>query len=270
MAYGYGGGGRLDFEQILRSKNFTVDQYNEIQNLSDWGMQQMTQIIEEHDDIKALKTKKEALLSKNRLQADDNFSKKDEFETKKQRLLQLRQEHQYKVEQHASLSSSIDAQKSDMNLDSAKMLLQVAQSESEEKSEEVANSFLNDDINISKFLKSYIAEKSIAHQRKTKVEELQKMMDVAAAMPATASRGHHNQQRNSANTTPRGGSPMGYPGGHPGFQQQPPGYGGYPGQPYGGYPAPRRPAPGIPNQQFPHIPQQMGYPQPGQMGYPRF
>ena len=97
--------------------------------------------------------------------------------------------------------------------------------------EDKANEFLNEEIELNQFLKDYISQKIIAHERKLKLDELQAKINDLSVQRSGVSGGIQNMH-----TTSQGGYPIMRPAPSVPQHHHPSNVPPYPSSSFGAYP----------------------------------
>jgi ESCRT-I complex subunit VPS37 len=228
-----------DYRHIIKSENYNEEQLKELtEPTSEYAFGQISKLVNMHPRIKELEETKTKLISENRVQAEKNLSRKDEYENIKNEISQLRNQHSEKSEKYKQLKTQLESSESSLTLESAKDNLRIAQQQAEELAEDRANDFLNEDIELSQFIKEFIKEKVVAHERKLKLDELQAKINDFSVQQTSS--GVQNMQATGYQTNQYGRPLPNRPApGIPQNSMNPSNVPPYPSSSFGAYPAMR-------------------------------
>lgn len=158
------------------------DSFPELQNMSPEELQKLLddesaliELFEDRDDVQQLQRERQQLVENNEKLAQENIALKPELEQKQQELIEL---YSQLEEQRNSLNELQQKQQNLANHYAPHNILarlKIAASEVEEESEAISENFLNGDLAIEEFLKSYIPKKALCHSRRAKEEKMEKM-----------------------------------------------------------------------------------------------
>merc|ERR1719510_2394346 len=185
--------------------------------------------------MKALQEEKEMLLTSNKSLAEYNLSQEPIVREAKARLQEKYQTAQQLGQEVRSLKAALDTKQGNVSPDTLLALLEAANQEVEEESEQMTDAFLSSGDNLDEFLEQYHEKRKLAHPRRVKVDKLKELI-----------RGRRQQQQQG---TPSRAAPpppgvqqqrgpnfsWGAPG--PGYEQLP-----YPAQPQYNMPMPMPPS----------------------------
>merc|ERR550517_43967 len=185
--------------------------------------------------MKALQEEKEMLLTSNKSLAEYNLSREPVVGEAKARLQEKYRTAQQLGEEVRELKAALDTKQGNVSPDTLLALLEAANQEVEEESEQMTDTFLSSGgDNLDAFLEQYHEKRKLAHLRRVKVDK-----------PKELIRGRNQQQQG---TPSRAAPPP--PGGHqqragnyswggrgPGYEQLP-----YPAQPQYNMPMPMPPS----------------------------
>ena len=77
----------LDYRHIIKSESYNEEQLKELtEPTSEYAFGQISKLVNMHPRIKELEETKTKLISENRVQAEQNLSRKEEYENIKQRV----------------------------------------------------------------------------------------------------------------------------------------------------------------------------------------
>ncbi|THD20390.1 Williams-beuren syndrome critical region protein [Fasciola hepatica] len=129
---------------------------------------------------------KESLMQKNRQLAEANLDLEPQFLVKKQELAVLYKQLSDAKELYASLKSRIDALGTNYNPSTILALMQAANAEVEERSDDLANQFVNGSMNVDDFLREFLPLRKLCNERRFKCEKLAE--NLSGSRPVIASR----------------------------------------------------------------------------------
>ncbi|XP_075690223.1 vacuolar protein sorting-associated protein 37B [Rhinoderma darwinii] len=250
--------------------HFSLSQLNEV--LEDDA--KLVHMAQEMDEAQTVQLNKEMTLAGNRSLAEANLLYQPKLDNLKATLTQKYQELQSLMELHQLKKTKLDQQSANASLETLLALLQAEGAKIEEETENMAENFLDGDVQMDPFIDEYLSKRKLAHLRRVKIEKLQEMVLKEQRLPQVSmqpqSRPPEVVQAPSLSYSAGFNTP---PSVMPRRVVPPP----PPAQP-GMYPtsfamAPQQPAPGFPyaSSPFPPVPSRIGYPPPGQMpqlGYP--
>merc|ERR1719180_433293 len=186
--------------------------------------------------MKALQEEKEMLLTSNKSLAEYNLSQEPVVGEAKARLQEKYRTAQQLGEEVRELKAALDTKQGNVSPDTLLALLEAANQEVEEESEQMTDRFLSGGENLDEFLEHYHEKRKLAHLRRVKVDKLKELV-----------RGRNQQQGQGQGTPSRAAPP---PPGHqqragnyswggrgPGYEQLP-----YPAQPQYNMPMPMPPS----------------------------
>ncbi|CAL8109237.1 unnamed protein product [Calicophoron daubneyi] len=143
---------------------------------------ELERLMEDSDGIKNLATSsyqvqrsvadKESNMRENRRLAESNLALEPKFLDKKQELTEVYSQLKEAKDQYQRLKSQIDALGASYAPTTILALMQAANAESEEKSEDLANQFVNKNIDVDTFLKQFIPLRKLCNERRFKSEKL--------------------------------------------------------------------------------------------------
>merc|ERR1711976_33987 len=219
----------LDYRDIIKSENYDEEQLKQLTEPStEFAFEQIQKLVKMHPRIKELEETKTKLISENRVQAEQNLDQKDNYQNLKNEISELRQHHLEKSERYKQLKTKLESNQGNLTLETAKDNLQIAQSQAEQNAEDKANDFLNEDTDLSQFIKEYVKEKSLAHERKLKLDELQAKINDYNVQQASSGIQHMHSPSYPTRPTPNRPAPA--------VPQNPSNVPPYPSSSYGAYP----------------------------------
>lgn len=146
----------------------------ELESLMDSETAQV-QYFEGRDDIKRLQEDRKKIVERNEELATTNLSLKPQLEEKQQELIELYAELDGKRNELSDLQQQRQALADHYAPHNILTRLKIAAADIEEESEGIAENFLNGDIPIDEFLKTYIPKKTLCHSRRAKEEKMERM-----------------------------------------------------------------------------------------------
>jgi len=130
---------------------------------------------ESRDDIKRLQEDRSKIVERNETLATENLTLKPQLEEKQQELIALYSELESKRNELSDLQQQQQALADHYAPYNILARLKIAASEVEDETEAIAENFLNGDIAIDEFLKTYIPKKTLCHSRRAKEEKMERM-----------------------------------------------------------------------------------------------
>merc|ERR1712181_24909 len=229
-------GGQPDYPAALSSlQHMDSEQLKDILNNED----KFDEFIRELPQMKALQEEKEMLLTSNKSLAEYNLSQEPVVGEAKARLQEKYRTAQQLGEEVRELKAALDTKQGNVSPDTLLALLEAANQEVEEESEQMTDRFLSGGDNLDEFLEHYHEKRKIAHLRRVKVDKLKELV---------RGRNQQQQQGHQGQGTPSRAAPP--PPGHqqragnyswggrgPGYEQLP-----YPAQPQYNMPMPMPPS----------------------------
>jgi len=223
------GGAQPDYPAALSSlQHMDSEQLKDILNNED----KFDEFIRQLPQMKALQEEKNMLLTANKSLAEYNLSQEPVVREAKARLQEKYRAAQQLGEEVRQLKSTLDTKQGNVSPDTLLALLEAANQEVEEESEQMTDAFLSGGDNLEEFLEQYHEKRKLAHLRRVKVDKLKELIR-ARNQQQTPSRaappppGSHQPRGVNYNWGARG----------PGYEQLP-----YPAQPQYNMPMPMPPS----------------------------
>lgn len=135
----------------------------------------LVEYFESREDIKRLQEERKKIVERNEELATENLSLKPQLEEKQQELIELYAELESKRNELNDLQQQQQALADHYAPHNILARLKIAASEVEDETEAIAENFLNGDIAIDEFLKTYIPKKTLCHSRRAKEEKMERM-----------------------------------------------------------------------------------------------
>lgn len=181
----------------LQSSLFPMnsDQLKELLNNDDKLDDKVDEVLE------SLKSQKVRFFEENRSRAEKNIEKEPQIIELRSKLAELTEESKTTCGAVQELLSQIKEKSGGVSQETALALLQTAASESEEKTEECAKKFTDNEINVETFLDEFINDRRTMHLRKLKAEKMQELIRKQSTAAA-------HQQRHSTHGGAGGGGGM--------------------------------------------------------------
>ncbi|KAH8416969.1 hypothetical protein KR222_000579 [Zaprionus bogoriensis] len=126
--------------------------------------------------LESLKSQKVRFFEENRSRAEKNIEKEPQIIELRSKLAELTEEGRTSCSAVQELLSQIKEKSGGVSQETALALLQTAASESEEKTEECAKKFSDNELNVEAFLEQFISDRRTMHLRKLKAEKMQELM----------------------------------------------------------------------------------------------
>merc|ERR1719260_264129 len=126
--------------------------------------------------MKALQEEKNMLLTSNKSLAEYNLSQEPVVREAKARLQEKYRAAQQLGEEVRQLKSSLDTKQGNVSPDTLLALLEAANQEVEEQSEQMTDTFLSGGDNLEEFLEQYHEKRKLAHLRRVKVDKLKELI----------------------------------------------------------------------------------------------
>jgi len=163
-----------DYPAALASlQSMTSDQLKEILNSDD----KFDEFIQELPQMKALYNEKEMLLASNKSLAEYNLSQEPVLREAKEKLLEKYTEATRLSEEVKTLQHELERKSGNVKPDTLLALLQAANQEAEEESENLMESFLQTgDQQIEHFIEEYQERRKLAHMRRIKVDKMKELL----------------------------------------------------------------------------------------------
>lgn len=139
--------------------------------------------------LESLKSQKVRFFEENRSRAEKNIEKEPQIIELRSKLAELTEESKTTCTAVQDLLSQIKEKSGGVSQETALALLQTAASESEEKTEECAKKFTDNEINVETFLDEFINDRRTMHLRKLKAE---KMMELIRKQSSAAQQQRHS------------------------------------------------------------------------------
>ncbi|XP_044131650.1 vacuolar protein sorting-associated protein 37B [Bufo gargarizans] len=134
------------------------------------------QMAQEMDEVQNVQLNKEMTLAGNRSLAEANLLYQPKLDNLKATLTQKYQELQTLMESHQLKTTKLDQQSVNASLETLLALLQAEGAKIEEETENMAENFLDGDIQMDSFIDEYLSKRKLAHLRRVKIEKLQEMV----------------------------------------------------------------------------------------------
>ncbi|KAF6727255.1 Vacuolar protein sorting-associated protein 37B [Oryzias melastigma] len=162
---------------------YTMTQLNEI--LED--DEKLTKMVQEMDEMQEVQQNKEKTLANNRTLAEQNLALQPSLEHRKEDLTKRYRCLQERFESFQLRKSTLGKppHQETPSLDTLLALLQTEGAKIEEETENMADSFMDGEINLDSFIDSYQSKRKLAHLRRVKIEKLQEMDVSAGPAPLT-------------------------------------------------------------------------------------
>ncbi|ELT90462.1 hypothetical protein CAPTEDRAFT_154715 [Capitella teleta] len=148
---------------------------DELQELLD-NEQRMAEIIQSLPQVKNISSEKDTLLASNKSVAEYNLQREPQLVQSRQQLASLYERAVMLQKDYESKKQKLDLKSSSQSLDTSLAVLQSASAQAEEESEELADKFIEGNVELDDFLDVYQKSRTLAHTRRVKVEKLQEMM----------------------------------------------------------------------------------------------
>ncbi|RVE68865.1 hypothetical protein OJAV_G00096570 [Oryzias javanicus] len=158
---------------------YTMTQLNEILEDDD----KLTKMVQEMDEMQEVQQNKEKTLANNRTLAEHNLALQPSLEHKKEDLTKRYRCLQERFESFQLRKSTLDHKSGNTSLDTLLALLQTEGAKIEEETENMADSFMDGDINLDSFIDAYQSKRKLAHLRRVKIEKLQEMVEKGHGLP---------------------------------------------------------------------------------------
>ncbi|KAG1714670.1 Vacuolar protein sorting-associated protein 37B [Nymphon striatum] len=126
--------------------------------------------------MKELASEKEMILTSNKSLAEFNLSQEPKLVEKRTQLLELHKQANELVTDVTEKKSSLETLENQTSVDTLLAILQAKTAESEEKTEELAEKFLDGSKDIDSFLEEYHEKRKLAHLRRIKAERMQELI----------------------------------------------------------------------------------------------
>ena len=122
--------------------------------------------------VKTLEVERDSLIEANKTCAQQNLSREPLYRQKRQTLIDGHNELKQLKEEIDKKKSRLSEVSRQTSLDTRLALMQTATAEAEEQSEDIANSFLSNDMAFDLFIKEFIEKRKLSHLRRIKTEKL--------------------------------------------------------------------------------------------------
>ncbi|ALC46976.1 CG1115 [Drosophila busckii] len=131
--------------------------------------------------LESLRTQKERFLKENREKAERNIEKEPQIIELRSKLAELTAESKTSCTSVQDLLSQIKEKSGGVSQETALALLQTAAAESEEKTEELAKKFTDNEVTVETFLDEFLSGRRTMHLRKLKAEKMQELISKKSA-----------------------------------------------------------------------------------------
>ncbi|XP_063820632.1 vacuolar protein sorting-associated protein 37B [Pseudophryne corroboree] len=131
---------------------------------------------QEMDEAQSVQLNKEMTLAGNRNLAEANLLYQPKMENLKATLTQKYLELQTLMESHQLKKTKLDQQSVNASLETLLALLQAEGAKIEEETENMAENFLDGDIQLDSFIDEYLSKRKLSHLRRVKIEKLQELV----------------------------------------------------------------------------------------------
>ncbi|KAM4808232.1 vacuolar protein sorting-associated protein 37B [Rhinophrynus dorsalis] len=145
--------------------------------------EKLGQMAQEMDEAQNIQLNKEMTLAGNRSLAEENLLYQPKLESLKATLTQKYQELQSLMESHQLKTTKLDKQSVNASLETLLALLQAEGAKIEEETENMAENFLDGDIQLDSFIDEYLNKRKLAHLRRVKIEKMQEMVMKGQRLP---------------------------------------------------------------------------------------
>jgi len=157
----------------------------ELQKLLD-STDKMDSMITDSRQVKSIVAEKETLLSCNRSLAEFNLAMQPKLEAGKGQLVALHDAAKAERAAYDVNKAKLESFGQSTCLDTVLALLQTAAAQSEEKTEAMANDFVNGRLDATQFIEQYLPERQHAHTRRIKAEKMADLVNRAAVQQSQA------------------------------------------------------------------------------------
>ncbi|KAG5272397.1 hypothetical protein AALO_G00165080 [Alosa alosa] len=158
------------FTEIFRS--YTMSQLNEL--LED--DEKLNKIVTEMDEMLEVQQSKEMTLASNRSLAEQNLLLQPDLDHQKNQLTKRYRHLQELYEAYQLRKSTLDHNSGNGSLDTLLALLQAEGAKIEEETENIADSFLDNEMPLDSFIDDYQSKRKLAHLRRVKIDKLREMV----------------------------------------------------------------------------------------------
>ncbi|KAK3090105.1 hypothetical protein FSP39_009238 [Pinctada imbricata] len=147
----------------------------ELQNLLD-NNDKLEELLNDLQQVKSLQTNREMMLAQNKSMADFSLSLQPRLDELKREVGTAYEEANTLKVKLATDKSKLDDKMQCQSLDTVLALLQTETAASEELTEQLADKFCDNEINLENFLENYIPQRKVAHLRQIKVQKLTELV----------------------------------------------------------------------------------------------
>lgn len=171
------------------------------------------------EQIKQLYSEKGELMASNKSLAEYNLTQEPTIRTKRETLAEKHREAFSLLEKLKQTRTDVESRSGNYKPDVLFSLLQVANSEVEKESENIADEFLEGDAsesNVDAFLEKFMEKRRLYHMRNVKVNKMKEIVDKQNATTTPSRRAPLPPQANTANIMPNT-LPMPSPTRQPGY-----------------------------------------------------
>ena len=148
---------------------------NELQSILD-NDDRMTELINDNQQIKNYKLDKESVLASNKSLADYNLSKEPRLAQGKAQLAEIYAKGIEVQKDFDKNKQKLDYVGEQQSLSTTLAVLQAAAATSEEQSEEIAEKWLDSNIEVDEFIEQFIAVRTKAHERRVKADKIAELL----------------------------------------------------------------------------------------------
>nr|CAH8841360.1 unnamed protein product [Trichobilharzia regenti] len=166
-------------------------------------------------EIRKIEADKEVCMNENRRQAEANLALEPTFNMKKTELVETYATYRQLEIQYMKIKSEVDSIGAKYSPSVILALLQTANAESEEQSEELANRFLDKSMDVDTFLKEFIPLRKLCNERRFKCEKLSEQISTGQIsepnLPSTNHMSYLPNMMKMMNTDSSGSTSQLYP-----------------------------------------------------------
>ncbi|CAH8297273.1 unnamed protein product [Schistosoma turkestanicum] len=174
----------MNYNSIMNATSYNgVDSKDEVlSSLEKLSKTELETLLSDHEgikklakncsDIKKIESDKETCMNENRRQAEANLSMEPTFNMIKTELVETYSNYKQLEDQYMKLKSEVDNIGTKYSPSVILALLQTANAQAEERSEELANRFLDKSMDVDIFLKDFIPLRKLCNERRFKCEKL--------------------------------------------------------------------------------------------------
>ncbi|CAH8519851.1 unnamed protein product [Heterobilharzia americana] len=174
----------MDYASVMGATNYNgVDHKDEtVSTLEKLSKSELEALLTDHEgikklaknspEIKKIEADKESCMMENRRQAETNLAMEPTFNMKKTELVEAYSNYKQLETQYIKLKSEVDSIGAKYSPSVILALLQTANAEAEEQSEELAGRFLDKLMDVDTFLKDFIPLRKLCNERRFKCEKL--------------------------------------------------------------------------------------------------